>query len=215
MKITEAVYQVDGVKGANCYLVTGPEVALIDTGVPGQAQRILNFMKELGLDPKRLRWIFLTHHDVDHIGSAASLKELTGALVFMHPAEADCISGRRPCRPFWKSWSCGFARATGWLKVPHIDGLVEDGHEIGPFRVIHTPGHTMGSISILFRNVVFVGDLMNVDNPIRYLANQDTRLCRASLEKILTFDFEILCRGHGKPLPKEKVMERLKPAWAC
>jgi len=215
MKITDSVHLIDGVRGANCYLVTDPEVVLIDTGMPAQEGRILAYLEKLGFRPGDVRRIFLTHHDLDHIGSAARLQELTGARVFLHSADADCVLGRRPCRPFWKSWSCGFARATGWLRVPSIEELAGDGQEIGPFRIIHTPGHTPGSVSLLYRNVVFVGDLVNIGNPLRYLANQDTRLCRASLERVLALDFEILCRGHGRPLSREKVMDKLKLAWAC
>lgn len=55
------------------------EVFLIDTGMPGHAEQILSELRGLGISPCDIRAIFLTHHDVDHIGNAEYLRQATGA----------------------------------------------------------------------------------------------------------------------------------------
>ena len=80
MQLTDGVYKVDGVGVANVYLVAIDDgLLLVDTGMPGNARRIAAFMESLGNKAGDLRYIVLTHCDIDHIGSAAAVKELTGS----------------------------------------------------------------------------------------------------------------------------------------
>ena len=87
MEITTGVYLVEAVRGSNVYLLVNSELALIDTGMPGNADRILNFIKDLR-DPQELAYIIVTHGHVDHSGSVAELRCLTGAKVVAHRDEA-------------------------------------------------------------------------------------------------------------------------------
>ncbi|MCK4362858.1 MAG: MBL fold metallo-hydrolase, partial [Dehalococcoidia bacterium] len=152
MEIWSGVHLIEGVRGCNCYLVTRPSLALIDTGIPGQSRKVVAYLANLGYDPEDLKWIILTHHDVDHVGSAAQLQRLTGAEVCMHPADVDCLLRRVPRRPRWKALLSSLYRR---LELPEIDTLLEDGQNIGPLEVIHTPGHSPGSIRLLYGSVLF------------------------------------------------------------
>ena len=68
MEILPSVYLIEGVKGSNVYLLADDELVLIDTGLPGKAQRILNFIKDQGRDPEELAQVIITHAHIDHIG---------------------------------------------------------------------------------------------------------------------------------------------------
>ena len=103
MEISQSVHLIEGVRGANCYLVTEPELALIDTGIPGQTARILSYVTNLGYNAGNLKRVILTHHDLDHIGSAAEIQRLTGADVCLHPADEEYVSDRVRRRPVWKA----------------------------------------------------------------------------------------------------------------
>ena len=89
MEIARGIHRIEGVRGANSYLVfTDSGAALVDTGMPGNEKRILEYIEGAGIEPKRLEYIILTHADIDHSGSVAKLKGLTDAKVAIHEADA-------------------------------------------------------------------------------------------------------------------------------
>ena len=203
MEIWSGVHLIKNVRGCNCYLITKPELTLIDTGIPRQSKKVVKYLANLGYEPWELKRIILTHHDIDHVGSAAQLQRLTGAWVCMHPADVDCLLGRAPRRPRWKAWLSTLARVWSKLEPPKIDVLLEEGQTIGPLQVIHTPGHSAGSISLLYGPVLFTGDLLlwgRVFKGNLPIVNEDSKAARASIKKISNLDFYLLCPGHGKPV---------------
>ena len=66
------------------FLIDTDELTLVDTGMPGSAEKITNAVRELGRNPSEIRHILVTHCHPDHAGSLAMLKSLTGALAYMH-----------------------------------------------------------------------------------------------------------------------------------
>ena len=99
MKITEGIYSIPDVGMSNAYLVEdGDKLLVIDTGMPGHARKIVSYVKSLGKDPGSVETIILTHSDLDHTGSTAQLKQLTGAKVAIHEADAPRLSGEKPWR---------------------------------------------------------------------------------------------------------------------
>src|SRR5689334_11180503 len=72
----------------NAFLVQGERPVLVDTGVPGSTDKILNALKEHGVAGKDLSLILLTHGHYDHFGSALELKQRTGAPVAIHHRDA-------------------------------------------------------------------------------------------------------------------------------
>src|SRR5439155_11422058 len=74
-------------------------LVLIDTGVPGSAEKILAAVRELGHAPADIRHILITHIHADHTGSLAALKQATGAPAYMHPLDAALLGEGRAMRP--------------------------------------------------------------------------------------------------------------------
>ena len=77
MEIVAGVHRIEDLNGSNAVLLTGEQMAVVDTGVPGNGEAIVSYIKGIGRDPADLRWILLTHLHHDHSGSAAELHELT------------------------------------------------------------------------------------------------------------------------------------------
>ena len=178
----------------NCFVLGCPETkegAVIDPG--DDAPRILATAEDLGLTVKK---ILLTHGHVDHISAAGDVKEATEAEVVIHEADAFLLAtGREQAAMF------------GWFistPCPAPDRTVDDGEtlEVGNLRlsVLHTPGHSPGSISLLADDHVFVGDLVfagsvgRVDLP----GGSGPTLIRSVKDKILPLaDGVRLHTGHG------------------
>lgn len=72
MEIAPGIHQIEQVRGANSYLALGTEGnAIIDTGMPGNEERIIKYLRNIEVEPKAIQYIILTHSDPDHSGSVA------------------------------------------------------------------------------------------------------------------------------------------------
>lgn len=131
-----------------CYLIYGKKIALIDSAVASSENIILDYLNETGHGPEEISTVILTHSHPDHIGAAKSIKSLSGCQVAAHAAERAWIEDvekqekERPV-PGFKSLVEGSV---------HVDRVLEDGDLIDlgglDLQVIHTPGHSPGSISL-------------------------------------------------------------------
>lgn len=209
MKITEKIHKVDKIIGANSYLVeSGKELILIDTGMPGNGDKIIHYIEEIGKKPEDLKYIILTHPDIDHSGSVADLRAKTGAKIAIHRDDADVLAGRMSSRKFKGFLGLVFRFFSKFMKFRPVepDILLEDSGLIGGFEIVHTPGHTPGSISLFDRKkgILFSGDALICDKsgkirlPVRALAT-DFEQAVGSSRKIQALNFKILLPGHGKP----------------
>lgn len=94
MELVPGIYHVEKARGANSYLVINEDMALvIDTGLPGTARTIVEYAQGLGIKPEGVKYILLTHADIDHSGSTAELRKMTGARVAIHAGDAPALSG--------------------------------------------------------------------------------------------------------------------------
>jgi len=137
---------------AYAFLVYGSELGLIDTGVRGSEQTIFEYVRATGRQPSDISRIILTHSHPDHVGAARAIVVGTGAAVFAHTAERAWIEDvelqalQRPIPGFG-------ALVEGSVRVDHQleDGeLLDLGGGLG-LEVLHTPGHSPGSISLFVR----------------------------------------------------------------
>jgi len=144
---------VVGSLSANCFIVgreAGAEGMVIDPG--GNSEDIRRAIADSGLN---IKIIILTHGHSDHIAALYDIQDKTGAEVAIHVADADFLESRG-------SFSSQFGIS---YKTPHPpDRLLHEGDEINigdmSFTVIHTPGHTPGSICLLTEGKVFTGDTL-------------------------------------------------------
>jgi hydroxyacylglutathione hydrolase len=144
---------VVGSLSANCYIVGGKaagEGMVIDPG--GNAEEIYREIRDSGLD---ITTIVLTHGHSDHIAALRDIQDKTGAEVAIHIEDADFLEG-------YGSVSSQFGIS---YRTPHPpDRLLREGDNIDigdtRFTVIHTPGHTPGSICLLTGDKVFTGDTL-------------------------------------------------------
>jgi hydroxyacylglutathione hydrolase len=222
MEIIFGVHRITGVRGANCYLVIqNSDMTVIDTGMPGNGKRIINYVKALGKNPSDVRYVILTHGDVDHIGSVSELKSLTGAKIAIHTADAPILAGKTGYRNIRGPLGLLFKMITPLIILPAVepDVIFEGNSEFKGFKIIQTPGHTDGSICLyLPPKVIFIGDAMRcyaggkLKPPARNLA-ADIAKAEASIYTISTMEFDYLLPGHGPPVigsASARVKELLK-----
>ena len=149
MEITSGIHQINGIRGANCYLViTETKMLVIDTGMPGNGSKIINYIKGLGKNPSDINYVILTHADIDHIGSAAEMKKMTGAKLAIHASDAPILSGKSGFKTIRGPLGVLFKLMARLMRFHAVepDVILGDDFEIDGFKVIHTPGHTNGSI---------------------------------------------------------------------
>jgi glyoxylase-like metal-dependent hydrolase (beta-lactamase superfamily II) len=220
MEIIAGVYLLSGflgagVWGANVYLLVDDGLTLVDTGFFGRADRILEQIEELGYSPSDIKRIIITHHHADHIGSLAALKKVTQAEVIAHPADAPYIDGTLPQPgPSRPQWLGKLLARFSWLWVTEpvvVDTLVSDGDELpilGGIKVLHTPGHTPGSICLYLedKDLLIAGDLLANRFGLR-LPSRGFTVGMAqevqSVKRIASLEFDIICFGHGSPITRQ------------
>ncbi|MEI6101830.1 MAG: MBL fold metallo-hydrolase, partial [Eubacteriales bacterium] len=101
MNIQNGITMLESSPHGHVFLIQGEENILIDTGFRGQGNKILQEITAMGVNPKSISYILLTHHDVDHIGNAYQLAEATGATVWAPETDIPYITGEKK-RPVMK-----------------------------------------------------------------------------------------------------------------
>ncbi|MFQ6057502.1 MAG: MBL fold metallo-hydrolase [Anaerolineae bacterium] len=137
----------------NCYVLgceETREAVVIDPG--GDVATILKVLEAHGLELKR---IVNTHAHFDHLGGVRALKEASGAQFLLHRDDLPLLES-------FLSQALFFGLRMG--SPPEVDGYLEEGNEVTfgrqSLRVLHTPGHSPGSVSLVGDGMVFVGDIL-------------------------------------------------------
>src|SRR3990172_10495012 len=96
MEGIEGVHTMEGLGVGRAYLYQEADrLTLIDTGLPGSAERVFGAIERIGRRPEELRQIVITHHHPDHTGALAGVVERTGAQVPVHALDAPVVRGER------------------------------------------------------------------------------------------------------------------------
>jgi len=140
------------------------------------------------------------------------LVEITKARVIAHVADAPFIDGRLPqpgpSRPDWLRRAAHPLVGLLATRPVNVDIEVSDGDELplaGGIRILHTPGHTPGSICVFLRrdSAVFTGDLLAQRFGLKWPSmpfTADVAQLKHSVKKLAGHEFESACFGHGSPI---------------
>src|SRR5829696_7076630 len=221
-KIAAGVYRVDAIRFSNAVNVLLLENddgwTLVDTGPEGEAARIRDALAALGSGPEDLKRIFLSHHHGDHIGGLEGLREWApeaelGATEY----EALVVSGKlppaAPTNPILR-------RMTDRESMPitPVGKILREGDLVSGFRIISTPGHSLGHVSLLrdADGLLFTADAFGcLPRKIRVGVIKpfciDPPMARRSAEKLLGERFDTVVMGHG-PVLRADAKARLQRA---
>jgi glyoxylase-like metal-dependent hydrolase (beta-lactamase superfamily II) len=201
-------------------------ISLVDAGFPGMLPGIESALTGLGLKLKDVRRIFLTHQDLDHIGSAEAVQAATGAEVYAHAADKPYIEGEKrlakmdPAR--WEDRLSALPeklrhKARLMMSAPPTVKVLKvlQGGEVLPFHggieVIATPGHTPGHVCYFVKSLglLLSGDALRVENGVLAgpspTGTPDMPAAIASLKNLLAYPIRSVLCYHGGLFDKDPV----------
>lgn len=209
---------------SNAYLVTGRKTVIVDTGMPGEQTKILRAAEKAGVKQKDISLILHTHGHVDHAGSSAALVKALHAPTAVHRADEEMMRAGKmnPLTPL---------RLEARMILPLVnkpfppvapDLFVDESFNLDEYgiegRILHTPGHTAGSIALILPNGAAIagdvmmggymgGNLLGARPNYHYFAD-DLSAVHASIRALLGAGVQTFYVGHGGPLKRADVEKR-------
>ena len=190
------VYVIEGNGfSGNIFLIDAEKPCLVDTGWEPDIAYCAEEVRQI-LRGRRLEYIVLTHRHIDHVGGAMSFYGEFGGEMLAHEADADALINA-------DQESTG-ATIFGGRILPMPVSKLAEGREIDlgsgeSVRVMHTPGHTVGSMCLISGDSLFSGDTVFADGGVgRWdLDTGDYGQLLASVERLSGLDLENIYPGHG------------------
>ena len=186
------------------------ELVMIDAGAGGSFRILQKNMEALGLNPKAISTLILTHCHIDHIGSAPYFRDQFGCRIIMHDLDADAVEQ-----------GDSVMTAANWYETTfpptRVDRRLTGDHEILCFgkeelHCLHTPGHTPGSMAVYLdragKRILFGQD---IHGPFMSSFRSSIEDWKQSMERLIALQADILCEGHfGIFQPRDKVEEYIR-----
>lgn len=204
----------------NAFVIARPgELTLVDTGFPGEADRIERSLESIGCALGDLRHILVTHCHRDHAGSLAEIqRRAPQATTYMHAEDARLVQqglAVRPSQPLRPGpgalnfflFQMFIRPASGTIEPAKVDRLVHDQERLGiagGITVLHAPGHSRGQACFLWEQdggVLFAADTAACVFGLTYsAAYEDFELGKQVLADLGRLEFRYACFGHGKTI---------------
>jgi len=221
MQITEHVHAIKipfpaSTRFVYAYLIYGNQLCMVDSGIAPAKEMVFDYLRKTGRDLKEVRWILQTHSHGDHIGLSSEIKKISGCRVAAHGAEIDWIEDidkqyrERPTPTF----------RTYVQNGTKVDRVVKDGEVLDldggeSLKVIHTPGHSAGSISFIYSadGALFSGDAIPVAGGLPIYS--DVFVTIQSIKKLKAVKrLKALFSSWHDPIQGEKVYQTMDEALA-
>ncbi|MFH2009114.1 MAG: MBL fold metallo-hydrolase [bacterium] len=211
-RICESLWLVGGADlthSADClvYALDLGELVLFDCGAgPGWCW-IQDQIRIAGFDPERIHTLILTHGHLDHIGAAARVVADTGCRVVAHELDCEAIETGDPARTAASMYGMALEGCPVDFRVEGEEHTLE--FSKGSLRLVHTPGHTPGSMVALVElegeRILFGQD---IHGPFHPAFGSDIEKWRESMQRVLALEADVLCEGHyGVYRPASAVRE--------
>lgn len=192
-------------------LTSAQELILIDCGTPEGYDRLIQNVRSLGFDPKRITKIYGTHGHYDHVGAAALFQRDFGTRLYLHPQDAAQVETADSVRT---TASLLYGKSFPACKV---DGMITDLQTIpfdgGSLTVLYTPGHTMGSCCFHMQHqcglsVLIAADTLHGGYSESIGSSLDA--WRNSLDRLCSLHFDFYVMGHSKACMFGDADQRIK-----
>lgn len=212
----------------NCYVIQGEGTIIVDGGAPNQIENFKKALEELSIKPDSISLIVLTHGHWDHVGSVKDIKEFTGAPVALHRFDKDWLEkSLKPLAPGITTWGRIFHKFLEKSIMPKVHvpatkvDMVLGDNEISlteygiPGKIIYTPGHSLGSVSVLLDSgEAFVGDLAMSAFPARLspgltIFADDLQKVKQSCKVLINKGARTIYPAHGKPFSVDVIKKAI------
>ncbi|MFJ2605622.1 MBL fold metallo-hydrolase [Streptomyces sp. NPDC091279] len=223
-QVADGIHLVRGADTNWVILTEGDQLTLVDTGYPGDRERLLASLTAVGGAPEAVAAVLLTHAHTDHLGSAEYLRHVYGTPVYLHWAEVpharrefrQQVTARQVLRESWRPgvlpWAVRALRSGGTAEVPVAspEAFPCCGALDLPGRPVPvaTPGHTDGHAAFHLpgAGVVVSGDALVTGHPtsrvrgpqlLPAMFHHERDRAVASLDVLAALDGELVLPGHG------------------
>ncbi|MDA0797466.1 MAG: MBL fold metallo-hydrolase [Chloroflexi bacterium] len=219
-EVGDGVFQLSSLGARVAAIEHDGDVMLVDTGARGSFPLVAKSLASLGLSTDRVRSVVLTHSHPDHAGALATVVARTGATVGVHDDDADVLETHDDVGSLFPLLPARFNRK---LSRSMYDGPVTPSDRFvedvtldwpDPVQLIHTPGHTPGSVSLYLPAIkmIMVGDALQyrfnrLAGPARLVTHDYAQALR-SLHRLVELDFETMVFSHFQPM-KRNAKQRL------
>jgi hydroxyacylglutathione hydrolase len=212
----------------SCYLIRGNDIVMIDGGMPNKLKTFQRKLSRLGIQPSDIKLIVLTHSHFDHSGSALEIREFTGAEIAVHESERTYLEeggmiipkGVNTYGKLTKPLLFSIFKKISFPKFKPDILIADEPYSLLKYgidgNIIHTPGHTMGSLSVILNSgEAFVGCMAHNGFPFRIrpglpIYAQDIEEIKKHWKILIDRGVKMIYPGHGKPFPVEVIKKALK-----
>ncbi|POS00803.1 glyoxylase-like metal-dependent hydrolase (beta-lactamase superfamily II) [Flavobacterium croceum DSM 17960] len=215
----------------NCFLIKGEKKhILVDTGVPNSETKIIKQLKKHNIKPEDIGLIIITHGHIDHFGSAKELKDILKIPILMHGFDKVALQTGKSMfetlKPNHKIWDIvlkpKLAKDTASPCLPDVVLDENEEYDLSIYgikgKVIHTPGHTPGSLSVVLENGeaiimdlassgILLGGIIFNSRMKHPPFHDNLDQVKKSINKILSLKTEKFYLGHGNPVSKKSLIK--------